>query len=893
MSRIQSQALPVVSPGALNELAAEPVARQVNPSSVGVDQTAAELLGVLQAAGQAGGALASYNRQRAWDARMAQRDKDDAARDAERKRWEKYKATVTTQEANIYRLDPEDPNYEAKLAAEVNALEALSDSQDFSGTLYEADQSEVKATIAARHRAKVTDVINDQKKEAALGLEASISQSMRTVAFDLAVDNLKNLTDTYAEIGDASEMRDYVRDQFLQSFSQNEQDLITSNTPNGRRLAEQLEQSTDSVMDTIIRTQAKTEALANSKTHNFFISNSVDDVIFGEKTLDEIFATAEAEGLELDPQVIYDRISAEIVTQVGNRDLDNAGRLKILSAIVDLDSHPIAGTPASKRTMDALRVLFDDYSEEIISTGDTFPSFADAAKDYNRLYTEGFLKYEDAARVLMNPTERAIYDKETDIDKKMAILSENSKTAPLMRRFQDQYVNKFLKDHKPDNTSKEGQGIANTYAGREFVTSSKLLSTAIRQGKWGVVRDAGRYITTNEDPTLLRNTFQAVTQFEQLMANPPIDPMEREQAMERVTNLMFYAEPERMSGSALGKADLSLIDNAEAQNFGMIMARIFGIVHNNDVLGYSIALSSSGRAAQRDALFQVLSDFRDVDWVENTDPEVTSAAFTRYRDYVTRQRGLYDNTGVFGDNETKKKALDSFRWEGRPLSLSAKSVLSNAVPMPVDDGLEPKDIIRVGISRMEQLGWSIYRTSNDEVGFVKDNVGATFHSFGIDEKKLNDNWRTSPQLTKRLAELFTGDPEGDVYKAIGERWGYVTGEPELADSIATQLKDGTVELRFTTADPTSDRPMAQLRIVGKIDGIEDNRPIAEFNWGEAIGPVHITRGSVSGQVNALGIGIGVVTSPILRNQMLRDLFPVDEMIMFGSNVLKTTTGGGF
>jgi len=148
MSRIQTQSLPVSSPGQLGALAPEPTQRQIFASSVGVDQTAAQLLGVLQSVGQAASVYGQF----------ATRKQEQEVEQA----WEVASSRVLELDTELRTLDPNDDDYEEKAAAiqtQINAFNTVASAQ-FSGTKRQADwanligQAEVHAAVDLREYRK-------------------------------------------------------------------------------------------------------------------------------------------------------------------------------------------------------------------------------------------------------------------------------------------------------------------------------------------------------------------------------------------------------------------------------------------------------------------------------------------------------------------------------------------------------------------------------------------------------------------------------------------------------------------------------------------------------------------------------------------------------------------
>ena len=126
MSRITTQALPVDSPDQLGALAPQPTSRQVFASSVGVDDTASQLLGVLQSAGQA---VAAYGQ---LQQRRSQEELQDSLTSARGELQE---------ELNIYLAkNPNDKDFGEFASASKSRVQEIIDrrSSEFKGTDAEA-----------------------------------------------------------------------------------------------------------------------------------------------------------------------------------------------------------------------------------------------------------------------------------------------------------------------------------------------------------------------------------------------------------------------------------------------------------------------------------------------------------------------------------------------------------------------------------------------------------------------------------------------------------------------------------------------------------------------------------------------------------------------------------
>lgn len=193
MSRFTTQSLPVVSPAGLGELTADPASRQIFAASVGMDQTAGQLLQVLESAGQAVSTYARFEEQK-------QQQEIEAV-------YESASSEILDLSTRLNTLDPTADDYEPKASALRSQIVGLySGYKDkFEGTRRGADWTNLGGRLSVDAAKDLQQYRKDQQ-----------NRSNRLMVTRTANDLSRTVLETSAT--------KEVMDQFIREFEESEKD---------------------------------------------------------------------------------------------------------------------------------------------------------------------------------------------------------------------------------------------------------------------------------------------------------------------------------------------------------------------------------------------------------------------------------------------------------------------------------------------------------------------------------------------------------------------------------------------------------------------------------------------------------------------------------------------
>jgi hypothetical protein len=833
MSRLTTQSNPLVSPDTL-QFNTNPTPRRVFGASPAVDDTARQLLSVIQSAGQAVG---TYNQ-----------FQENRNREAARREYESATAEILEASVELNSLDPNAEGFGDAAAGLQHRIVNLYNGYDFEGTDFAADWQRTAGGISAQANQALSRHAETVRARAASGISLEVDGIVADTTARMIADPeiQQELLAEFTESGlDGTEFRT-ARVAYMNELLSEQRERMQALGPEYvERLDASIYEHASKLLINTARAAGAEAALADKQlTQQVQRMASRLAIADPSRSFDQILGSVRrqegGDTLQISRTEAYEELGNSILARMSSNDLTDQ---ELVGMYLRAQETVEAGV--SQRTEASLRAAAEEIQQRqarrIVERIQEYPLSSNLAESNQRIVKNAVGVLEMASLPLLRPEQREIVLNQDTWEGKLNALSNFENTQSLASHFSRVWLNGTFKNTRSSNAVQEkASSILNQYTGN---TRQKRVGDTLSGAMYDnepatimVLQNADKFA---QNPQTIEMSNQALAAYEEAVRlraqNGPNSP-DTIQAYTRFSQLVHMIDGAEEDPRQLGVMDRELLKIPSTENLQRAVFHMQGM-GAFEKFEYRDQLDSEG--GEIGNLAQALYNYSTNPDLQNLDPTNAEDMF-RIAESIKSNAESYAlsaDLDINGSDLTKafSKARVSVDvptnedgqtlGEARRLPLSETSIVKmrNLVRPPVGTE-DPAEIGQFFEREVRRNGYGFYENQNGKAELILDPQRNTHVHTGMKVDDINELLNVSPTtpvfsrplIHRNLAaQISGGRPERggyDLYEAVA--FDITEGLPELdKETLQRGLEQGSAVLEYTIRDPNGAFPMAQLQVL--------------------------------------------------------------------------------
>jgi hypothetical protein len=731
MSRIQAQAGISASPGQLGPLSPEPTSRQVFAASVGVDDSASQLLRTLQAAGQALDVGVRFQTQQ--NEQVLRRKYESAASEIRRKSAELDNIDTTTDEFGTKANN---------LRTQISDLYAAYESS-FKGTMLEEEWTSLGTSSVGRvsgaiqqHRERVTRAADSLTL---LQTQNQIQTSALTIPKE-QMEEWANAFDPNTADATMQEIQAYV----FETLTDNQKDDAAKDNELGVRMQSIVQDAAGRILNTVVRDSEDKREQADRAiiTENLRLAASSAIVNPFQPVAD---IALNAGFTEDDTEKLQDALYRTVLAVAANPESSpeqTGGALirgeELLNSGLYSDNPQVIAN-LSNQTNTLRKNFVRGTMKNVVLPNWGKDSVDEITKNVNAARRH----FMTSTELVMSASDIEAYSKQ---ENKYDWLANNPNTASLVAEFERAWVAPYLEDNSPAKISESMNNTAK-YMQNTGVKSNPTHSLSYR------VYDSpseaaellyGQTQAFSGDP---RTAFGQRTEEINQAAFNYLDDKKNgrdttaSEEMLRLAALdweVIYLSPQQMY-----EIDKDWLANPD-ETFDRVWSRVSQMT-GRQFLSYQKHVFSKDQASA--LALEEMQSSADIQAQINSGGNASGV----YQDLLEKYEAAIGASVITKQDNALKDFTVKVGSKKIPLSFSAKNQMAR---ISVDPSVEPDQANEIRSAKMMQRGFSLYN-NNGQAEFIFDPLERTHINSGVDLEELNSELNISPSSLGAVARSIT------------------------------------------------------------------------------------------------------------------------------------------